>query len=87
MIDIKNQHGEDNLKSVTFRERATTVKKMIKLGYKLVLQNKSDEHTIIEHWQHVVNAGSFSTKGVPKHFDMTKVKWIKNDVTTQQIVL
>ena len=67
-------HSEDHLKRVMLRDRATDVNKLIiMLGCSPVKENcLIDKNTCIQNWEHKVNDGSFSTKGVHELFYETK---------------
>ena len=53
MIDIRNHHEEDNLRSAQLVERARTIDEMLfKLGFfSVVDRGKIDKDTFMENWR------------------------------------
>ena len=62
LVDIENHYSEDNLKSVTFRERASAVSKLPYLiMYKHVKEKAQvDKYEFLNNWKHVVQHRTFT---------------------------
>ena len=62
LVDFENHYSEDNLKSVTFRERASAVSKLPYLiMYKHVKEKAQvDKYEFLNNWKHVVQHRTFT---------------------------
>ncbi|MFM7987247.1 MAG: hypothetical protein ACKPKO_48835 [Candidatus Fonsibacter sp.] len=89
LIDIRNHHKEDNLKSAKFIERSQTVQKLMKsLGFEDVNDEcKIDKYTFIDNWATVVKDNAFTSNIIKELFSMTKGKRIHEDMSTKHILL
>ncbi|MFM7989095.1 MAG: hypothetical protein ACKPKO_58255, partial [Candidatus Fonsibacter sp.] len=71
LIDIRNHHKEDNLKSAKFIERSQTVQKLIKaLCFEYVNEErKVDKDTFIDNWATVVKYKAFTSNRIKELFN------------------